>query len=640
MKFSLGKTKRDFIYYSVIGVLIVFGIIFSLLKFPETAAAYLLLGALLFPKITIGKKTSMFIDIPLIILSTAFTIYFDHLITMYDHDFFAGYHSIVKYLFFINKDKMRYLFEVFIVIAAYCLLRAFFVPSKICAFLSSGGPLFICLLNYFIYAFRGAEMIPYDIYGFETAMNVVCNYRMPFFVPFAFLVLPYLLFATAMIRLDVAKTKLPVKIATSVLCVFIVFGSLYALKVSLKKIFVDHNVCVWYDEATRYNGYITNFTMLIKTMRAVAPGGYNAEEMRSLQADTYFDTTDTANIIVILNESYTDMAVYGDRFGDLSDVAPFWNSLSENAVKGTAYVSVYGGRTPNSEFEFLTSLTTAYLPGGSIPFVMYIDSDTYSLAHYLNINGYHTTAMHPYLQSGWSRTTVYPYLGFDDMMFIEDMEYDDEDLIRDFLSDRYAYETMIDDIQSHEGQKTFSYLMTMQNHGGYDMEFDNFTPTEYVDPNTEYGSEMNMFLSLIHESDEALEYLIDYLSQQDEKYVLLVVGDHQPNIDFPADGDLGGEKWTVPYLLWTNYDMPVTLTNREDTTTSLTYLALDLVEAAGIELSPYYAFISQMRDVMPVTSFSGYRGTDGQWYGFDDYRGAGEAINRYFSLRYSLLFDN
>ena len=42
-------------------------------------------------------------------------------------------------------------------------------------------------------------------------------------------------------------------------------------------------------------------------------------------------------------------------------------------MKGTAYSSVFGGNfTANSEFEFLTGNTMAFLPDGTVPFQMYV----------------------------------------------------------------------------------------------------------------------------------------------------------------------------------------------------------------------------------------------------------------------------
>ena len=55
---------------------------------------------------------------------------------------------------------------------------------------------------------------------------------------------------------------------------------------------------------------------------------------------------------------------------------------------GSVYVSVKGGNTPNSEFEFLTGTSMAYLPTGSIPFQQYINSSQLSIVSQLKDAGY------------------------------------------------------------------------------------------------------------------------------------------------------------------------------------------------------------------------------------------------------------
>lgn len=96
-----------------------------------------------------------------------------------------------------------------------------------------------------------------------------------------------------------------------------------------------------------------------------------------------------------MNEAFSDLSVLGE-FTTNKEYLPFIQSLTDNTVKGNVYVSVKGGNTPNSEFEFLTGTSMAYLPAGSIPYQQYINSDTPSMVSQLEELGYSTTAMHPY----------------------------------------------------------------------------------------------------------------------------------------------------------------------------------------------------------------------------------------------------
>ena len=52
--------------------------------------------------------------------------------------------------------------------------------------------------------------------------------------------------------------------------------------------------------------------------------------------------------------------------------------------------------------------------------------------------------------------------------------------------------------------------------------------------------------------------LLEYLSTQDEKYTVLMFGDHQPQLMkvFHNSFALGtNTSWTIPYIIWTNFDM-------------------------------------------------------------------------------------
>ena len=301
--------------------------------------------------------------------------------------------------------------------------------------------------------------------------------------------------------------------------------------------------------------------------------------------------------------------------GCKEDPTPFWHSLKENTLHGKVTTSVYGGNTPNSEYEFLTGITCGYLPNGAIPYLQYVDRETYSLPWALKNMGYSTLAMHPYYSNGWNRTKVYPRIGFDRYMFMDDFEFQDSDLQRDnYLTDSKAYENLMKQLDAKpKGQKSFTFLVTVQNHGGYTENFKNFTPKPYVkNLVTGMDTQVNTFLTCLNQSDKALEELINYLKTKDEKYTLLIYGDHQPNItSFPNNFGVGKKtSWVTPYIIWTNYEMNPELVAKykEDTVgvTSVNYLALDVMKAAGIKYPGYFQVIDSIRSEIPQINAAGY----------------------------------
>ncbi len=56
-------------------------------------------------------------------------------------------------------------------------------------------------------------------------------------------------------------------------------------------------------------------------------------------------------------------------------VTPYYDSLKDNIMKGHALVLRFGAKTPNSEWEYMTGNSMAFLPSGSVVYQQYI-SDT------------------------------------------------------------------------------------------------------------------------------------------------------------------------------------------------------------------------------------------------------------------------
>ena len=137
-----------------------------------------------------------------------------------------------------------------------------------------------------------------------------------------------------------------------------------------------------------------------------------------------------------MNESFTDMSIY-DKLQINGETLPFYNSLSENTIKGWMYSPVTGGGTANVEYEFLTGNSTAFLPSGTVPYQLYVKDRQASLVSLMSELGYETTAFHPYVSSGWNRPLVYSYMGFDHQIFEDDMQ--NPEYVRGYISVSYTH---------------------------------------------------------------------------------------------------------------------------------------------------------------------------------------------------------
>ena len=513
------------------------------------------------------------------------------------------------------------------------------------------------MTNHYLISFRGRTLFPGDFLTLGTAVNVAGNYdysldRMQLI---SLLILVLALLALSLLPREERipftwRRFLPsAGIAGVVLAVF--FGTGFVENQGIEP-------SMW---TTRGNGLALNFSVCLKYMRVEKPEGYAQESLEQLTADTASDgpsvtvtdpdgTTRPVNVIVIMNESFSDLSVLPGVETN-QDAMPFLRSLTENTIKGYAYSSVFGGTTANSEYEFLTGNTTAYLPAGTVPYQMYVSDGDPTLVSQMAALGYRTIAAHPYRSSGWNRPSVYQNFGFDEVYFESDFqnrEYMRGDSRTGYVTDRCDYENLIRLYEEkEEGEPLFLFNVTMQNHSGYQMSWDNLPREVWLTGELEGRFQtVNQYLSLIYQSDQAFEELIRYFSQVEEPTMILLFGDHQPQVatNFYTDvlgidppTELAQKKQMVPFFLWANYDIP----EAEGVELSLNYLSALLMDTAHLPMTGYQKYLLNLWQTAPVINTVGVRGADGTWYGENEALPAGlaEAVGGYQLLLYNNIFD-
>lgn len=459
--------------------------------------------------------------------------------------------------------------------------------------------------------FRGRELIWVDLQSLRTAMNVAQQYRLrlePFMV-FGIGVWAALVLVMYMLPAREKAGGLRSRLAAAAVAA--------AMAVTIGCTTADMQPWSWGTNGNLQNGFFLNFYLSFRNARITPPENYSPEAVARLGdgEETADREGELPNIIVIMSESYADLLSLNPEMKTNAPVTPFLDSLEENTIRGNVAVSIFGSNTPNSEFEFLTGHSMAWLPEGAIPYQYYVDEEIYALPWLMSELGYDTFATHPYLASGWSRTEVYPRLGFDGYSF--DEAYPREDLLRGYISDREMNEYILALLENKSDAPLFLFSITMQNHGGYDMA--SFEETVRLENNGEHLW-ADQYLSLLTYTDSAMEYLLKELEDYPEDTVVLYFGDHLPHLGSsfyqemqdPALSELERQMQlhTTPFFIWANYDIP------EQTVecTSLSYLATYLLEAAGIELPPYYRFLKEMEQRIPVLSAIGYWSRSGGGY--------------------------
>ena len=382
-----------------------------------------------------------------------------------------------------------------------------------------------------------------------------------------------------------------------------------------------------------------------------APEGYGADALDAL-ASTYEGKqgTHTPNIIVIMNESFSDLGVVGD-FETNEDYMPFVHSLQQgakNTVTGNLLVSTFGGGTANTEFEFLTGDTMAFLPFGCSPYQMYVKSAMPSLVGGLEAQNYQTVAMHPYLSTSWNRPQVYSSFGFDEQCY-EDSFPADAERVRGRVSDSASYKKIIELYESKpEGQPFFLFDVTMQNHGGYEREgYPAFE--EKIHLTGEYEGkyqQVDTYLSLVRCSDDAVQELINYFAKVSEDTAIIFFGDHQPNVPAAFYDDLYGNtdaersreqkqtKLMTPFFIWANYDIP----SQNGVEISANYLSALTLNVLGCSTSGFDEMRLATRESVPRINNYGYYLADGSWHDDETLSECGE-LTGYREAQYAQIFD-
>lgn len=572
-----------------------------------------------------------------VIFFSIFPITAFYLMEFYEHNPFEEVRFMAAFFNIILFELIAWILY-FVTGRAKWALRAVFIVAMVFG-----------LINHYVMLFRSTPFVPWDIFSIGTATSVASNYD---FAPTAGVIVVTVIFIALIMLMHFVDFRIKWKFRFRLILTVLGLIALCLFVNALQdEDFQTDNYLYPFlftpAYMTKVNGMAVTFAMDLKFVAVDKPDGYSRQKAKEL-LDSYsgtddnsdaaaasdnsatidedadkdnatnnaanntaiIDKSDYPNIIVVMDEAFSDLSVLGD-FDTNTDYMPFVHSLekgNENTITGYLNTSVCGGNTADTEFEFLTGNTMAFLPVGSIPYQQYIKSTTPSLASYLKSIGYATYAQHPYYGSGWNRDTVYPLLGFDNLSFMQD--YSNQRFVRKYISDETSFDRIIETYENKpDGKPAFIFNVTMQNHGGYTDTYYGFDNTVTADKLN--NSALDQYLSLIKMTDEDLKNLIEYFSNVDEKTIVVFFGDHQPNDTvassvLAANGmdynNLSNEelklRYQVPYVIWANYDIDEA-TGKD---TSVNYLAANVLKAAGVPTNDYQSFLLKLQEEYPIIS--------------------------------------
>lgn len=505
--------------------------------------------------------------------------------------------------------------------------------------------------NYFVVMFRSNPIVPWDIYSFETAMSVADNYVFSVDWALAEHIAMFILMLIVGVRTNIRLNKKILRpILTVAMCIPAYFYISYLWQDNLERNTGLNDTLFNAKYMHSKDGFFVSFILDIHFLQIEEPKNYSDEYALSLLNEQEVEKVEAPeelpDIIAIMDETFSDPAVLGE-FETNKDYMPFVHSILRgevaNTISGYTDVSVLGGNTANSEFEFLTGNSMAFFPNGSVPYLQYIRDGISTIVPQLEEYGYTTYGTHPYRAKGWNREFIYDLMGFDYRYFQGSFPF--EDKLRNYVSDEADFKSILEWRNNTEGP-FFMFNVTMQNHSNYGGDFDNFDPQIVAKfKNTSSNKYLNKYLSLMYETDQDVASLLSELSQSDRKTIVVFWGDHQPNdyvvrpiykeygLDFDNQTyEQQQQRQKTPFFIWANYDIQ----EQTNVEISLNYLNILLFETAGLQLDEYQTFRKNLwQGQIPMMNAVGYRNDNGDLVEYDD---APEEIqnllNEYQNIQY------
>lgn len=526
------------------------------------------------------------------------------------------------------------------------------------------------IANYYVKKYKGGPLLPWDLSAITTASNVANAFSFKI-TKECIISLTIVIFLWKLSNLCIKdpKTKPYRILRISGATLFVIFCYVFYGTDLVATVF--NATPDFFNQTRGYEakGAVAEFLVNTRYLNLAQPDDYDtstleknitdsteedaptiletALEHSNQTSSTTSSTVKDPNIIVIMNESFSDLSVIGD-FDTTVDYMPFINSLKneENCISGYSYVSTIGTGTSNTEYEFLTGNTMGFLPIGSNAYQLYVKNTIPSLVSTLKSQGYSASAFHPYYKENWNRINVYNDMGFDSYTGYGD--YSDFDKIRLFVSDQSDFEHVEQLYENRDTSKPFFlFNVTMQNHSSYDQDTGSwFQQVKLANMEGTYP-QAEQYLSLIKETDDAFADLVSYFKSVDEPTIILMYGDHQPYIEDAFYEEVMGKKlsdltdeeqqkrYITRFVMWANYDIPEGWIDE----ISVNYLSTLLCEAANVELTDYQKYLNTLYTKMPVITMMGCKDWDGNYFKIDDSNSYSQLLSYYEQASYNNLID-
>lgn len=487
---------------------------------------------------------------------------------------------------------------------------------------------------------RNDPFVPSDFTLFFEAAKAVGAYQMNLHLD---LLLLLLVFTAGLVLLGRMVKTPPLPLPKRILGLLLTAG---LFLVSLPTLYMDNDLYHSFPGPNRANvpavfrqlGFPYCFLHNINLYSVDKPETFSLAE-----AETYEETyrkpgltpDQPPHIVMIMGEAFTDLpnsSTFAYHEGD-NPIAPF-NRLAarKDTIAGHMVVSNAGAGTANTEFDVLTAMMTNRLGEGATSAFRVLKRNTPSVPRALAQAGYQTLFLHPGNDWFYNRQGVYPLLGVSDLVFSE--AFQGAERKGKWITDAAFLDVLLEEVNARApAGPLFTYGVTIQNHQAYTYEKYGTQPEPPKSNRSltpEETESLSVYFQGLRDTSAMLDELTACLDDQEDPYLLVFFGDHQPSLaglektvwELPDDPtEARTQPYTVPFLFWANraywenqnlvqQGRSIGLENGQ--TLSSQYLGALTCRLAGFQgLDGYLDYMAGLYRELPVDSVYGNRTADG-----------------------------
>lgn len=507
------------------------------------------------------------------------------------------------------------------------------------AFGFSGGVYIIAhIVNRFMMELREEPFTPADILLGTEAAAVVRLSELPFDrITVSSLVFWFVFSVLLFIFVRSEKLKWPVR-AVGAVAVIALFSLSYAgiyKKTDLYDSFTVKGSVYSRVNLYKSRGFMYSFLVRTGTYRNIKPEGYDKawvqQELSNFsEPDWPLNSGKLPHIIAVMGEAFYDIdRVPEIEFNEGYDPLSNFNRIREKAYSGRIVTNAFGGGTANTEFAFLTGHSMPIMPELTSPYSYYIRHDTFSMVRVLEKHGYASMAFHPGESWFYNRVNVYKFFGFDDIYFKRDMDLEKAEINHGYVSDmdtaQFTLERFREHLDREPDRPFFQFVVNIDNHGPYskkDLGYPQILKkSEKMDEST-YNI-INNYLYGLMRCDKALGWLADSIMEMEEPVVFIYFSDHLPylgeddigykSLGFDINAHGAAEpflnKYETPWFILVNssaekllLENGIQVKRGQGPQISTNYLAVELLEAVGLNGGSYFNYLAKLREEIPVIS--------------------------------------